>query len=83
MSEVCGITPKTTRKVRTQYLELREPLDSFKRPQNSQNPEGFYCLDVSTFVVPVDIDTIFRNLICMLTSTHKDMWHGHVYDDCC
>lgn len=37
-------------------LEFREPLDGFKRPQNSQNSEGLYCFDVSAFVVSVDIE---------------------------
>jgi len=36
-------------------LEFRKPLDGFKRPKNPQNPEGLYGLDVSAFVVSVDI----------------------------
>lgn len=39
------------------YLEFGESLDGFKRTQHSQNSEGLYCLDVSSFVVSVDIET--------------------------
>lgn len=39
------------------YLEFRKPLDGFKRPQDSEDPQRLDCFDVSTFVVPVDIKT--------------------------
>lgn len=50
-------TPKTKmmeKCLQISHLEFRKPLDGFERPQNSQNSEGLYCLDVSAFVVSVD-----------------------------
>lgn len=40
------------------HLEFRKSLDGFKGPQDSQNSEGLYRLDVSSFVVSVDIGNV-------------------------
>lgn len=45
------------------HLEFRKSLDGFKGPQDSQNSEGLYRLDVSSFVVSVDIGNVaLRNI---------------------
>lgn len=57
------------------HLEFRKSLDGFKGPQDSQNSEGLYRLDVSSFVVSVDIGNVaLRNIaaqsdLCTQTST--------------
>lgn len=63
----------------TSYLEFREPLDGFKRPQNSQNSEGLYCLDVSAFVVSVDVEIRYLGTeLYTQTDACKDTWRRHI-----
>lgn len=40
----------------TSHLEFRKSLNGFKRPQNPEHPERLNCLDVSAFVVPVNME---------------------------
>ena len=58
------------------YLEFGKPLDGFKRPQNSQNSEGLYCLDVSAFVVSVDVE--IQNLETQFNTQTSE--HGHMVE---
>lgn len=52
------------------HLQFRKPLDGFQRTQNSQNSKRLYCLDVSAFVVPVDVK-VQHSGIKLYIQTHR------------